>query len=95
MRRAATLVALAVALVAGTSSAQAPDAGLGGVLYARHCSACHTPKVHRRVPSAAIDRDALRFIVQVWSEERGLGWTGNEIEAVVRYLDESYYALPR
>lgn len=73
------------------AAAQAQDTERGRLLYENHCSECHTPKVHQRVPSKAIDSEALRFIVRVWSEERKLGWSKQDIEDVATYLEQVHY----
>ena len=90
---AAVLAALLPAPVG--EAAQQPDRERGRALYESHCVACHTSKVHRRFPTSAIDVEALRFIVTVWSEENKLYWGRGEIEDVVRYLDRTYYRFPR
>ncbi len=77
------------------SAQQAPDVERGRALYENHCVACHTPKVHRRFPPAAIDMEALRFIVKVWVEENRLKWGPEEMEDVVQYLDRAHYRFPR
>lgn len=35
--------------------------------------------------------EALRFIVRVWSEERKLGWSKQDIEDVATYLEQVHY----
>lgn len=88
---AGSLAVLTGLALAGGAAAQLPDPERGRLLYENHCSECHTPRVHRRVPSKAIDRAALRFIVRVWSEERNLRWTEREIEDVTHYLETVHY----
>jgi len=90
LRRA--LFAVAVMVLPSAAGAQAaPDPDRGRALYESHCIVCHTSKVHRRFPPAAIDREALRFIVRVWVEEQKLRWSNEEIEDVVYYLDRTHY----
>lgn len=88
---AAALAAAAWLAFGPVTAAQAPDLERGRLLYENHCSECHTPKVHGRVPSRVIDAEALRFIVRVWSEERNLRWGEQEIEDVAHYLEQVHY----
>lgn len=89
-------VAAATSLAAISAlAADVPDLERGRALYENHCVVCHTSKVHRRYPPSAIDRDALRFIVNVWVEEQKLRWSQGDIEDVVTYLDRVYYKFDR
>jgi mono/diheme cytochrome c family protein len=72
-------------------AAELPNLERGRALYEIHCIACHTSKVHQRMPRSAIDMEALRFIVKVWVEEQGLRWSPEDIEDVVQYLDRTHY----
>lgn len=69
----------------------APDLRRGQALYESHCVICYTSKVRRRFPPAAIDLEALHFIVRVWVEEQKLQWSNGDIEDVVYYLDRTFY----
>jgi mono/diheme cytochrome c family protein len=77
------------------AAAEAPSFERGQALYGNHCVVCHTSKVHRRYPSPAIDREALRFIVKVWVEEQKLRWSPEDIEDVAYYLDRAYYRFDK
>lgn len=72
-----------------------PSLERGRALYENHCVVCHTPKVHRRVPSLAIDVADLRYIVTVWATQQNLRWSREDIEDVVHYLDYTHYRLLR
>jgi len=91
MRLAALLLGAAACVALPAAGADAPDLERGRALYEIHCIACHTSKVHRRMPPSAIDLEALRFIVKVWVEEQGLRWSPEDIEDVVQYLDRTHY----
>lgn len=82
-------------LPALSAAQDVPSLERGKALYENHCVVCHTPKVHRRVPSLAIDMADLRYIVTVWATQQDLGWRSREIEDVVFYLDYMHYRLPR
>ena len=92
----ALLAGAVLAALPGHSAAQSvADIERGRALYENHCVVCHTPKVHRRIPSLAIDVADLRYIVTLWATQQGTGWGRQEIEDVVYYLDHVHYRLPR
>lgn len=80
-----------IVLSSSVVAADLPDPERGRALYENHCVVCHTSKVHRRYPPSAIDREALRYIVNVWVEEQKLRWSENDIRDVVEYLNRVYY----
>jgi len=93
---------VAIALFAAGSVAAAvgwgaelPDLERGRALYENHCVVCHTPKVHRRVPTLPLHTDDLRFIVTLWASQQGLRWSRDDIEDVVHYLDRTYYRFEK
>lgn len=94
---------IAIALVAAGSltgaaaawGAEVPDVERGRALYENHCVVCHTPKVHRRVPSVPLRTDDLRFIVTLWASQQGLTWSREDIEDVVFYLDRVHYRFEK
>lgn len=76
-------------------SADLPNLDRGRLLYENHCVVCHTPKVHRRVPTLPIDMKELRQIVSAWAKGEQLGWSDEEITDVVEYLDATQYRFLR
>jgi mono/diheme cytochrome c family protein len=66
----------------------------GELLYATHCLACHTDKVHWRDHRVAGNFNALRYEVRRWQKMSTLGWNAEDIEAVARYLNTVYYHYP-
>lgn len=94
-RRARVLLAAALVLPAQSGAQAIPDLERGRALYENHCVVCHTPKVHRRIPSLAMDVADLRYIVTLWATQQNLRWRHEEIEDVVHYLDYMHYRLPR
>ena len=87
--RLAGALLLAVPAMAGAQAI--PDLERGRALYENHCVVCHTPKVHRRVPSLAIEVADLRYIVTLWATQQNLRWSPEDIEDVVHYLDRVHY----
>jgi len=67
------------------------DAGRGRALYETACNRCHDTSVHTREARKAKSISAIRASVKRWSEELGVGWSGDEIDDVTIYLNERYY----
>lgn len=80
---------LLLALCAASASAQ--DAERGRLLYETHCGACHYERVHQRLRPSVRDLDQLRDMVARWTPQTKHGFTLDEQEAVVQYLNESHY----
>ena len=89
MRRywaAGVLLAMPVA-----AFAQVPDAERGRALYENHCQVCHTPGVHSRANRLAITRAEVRDITENWQRQQALGWSEQEINDVVEFLNQTRY----
>ena len=98
MPRAAAIAlfaAVSLATPAAGWGAELPNLERGRALYENHCVACHTPKVHRRVPRVPLHTDDLRFIVTVWASQQGVRWSPEDIEDVVHFLDRTYYGFEK
>ncbi len=86
---------LAIAAAAAAAQAQVPPvAARGELLYATHCQACHTTQVHWRAKRLAKDWAALAAQVERWQANARLGWSGEDIDAVTRYLNARFYRFP-
>ena len=86
-----------VAVVAVAAQAQAPTPATGGrgeLLYATHCQACHTTQVHWREKRLATDWAGLAAQVERWQANARLGWSGEDVNAVARYLNGRFYRFP-
>jgi mono/diheme cytochrome c family protein len=88
------VLACTVASVYG-HAAEPGDAPRGRLLYQNHCQFCHTPQVHSRPKPLAVTRDELRVIVKRFSAQQGLGWSDEDTEDVVEYLNDLGYRFPR
>jgi mono/diheme cytochrome c family protein len=66
----------------------------GELLYANHCSACHTAQVHWRDKRIAKDWASLQAQVARWQKFSGLAWNKDDVTAVARYLNTRYYRYP-
>ena len=82
--------------VAAVAQAQSPPANSRGeLLYTTHCVGCHTTQVHWRDRKLASDWTSLTAQVERWQKNANLGWGGDDIDAVARYLNAAYYRFPR
>jgi mono/diheme cytochrome c family protein len=63
----------------------------GELLYQTHCIACHTTKQHWRDNRVATDWASLLALVRHWQADAMLGWSDDDILAVTRHLNASYY----
>ena len=83
----AAAVSVALAAAAQTSSR-------GALLYDTHCIACHTKELHWRERKLATDWASLAAETRRWQRNIGLGWSDEEIDDVVRYLNTTIYRFP-
>jgi mono/diheme cytochrome c family protein len=88
--KALSTIALMV-FTSGHSFAQ--DFDPGRALYENHCQQCHAGWVHTREGRKVTRLDDLHARVGAWSVHAGLHWTGEEIEAVTRYVNRRFYQL--
>lgn len=82
---------LGIALLFGAASASAADRERGKALYENQCESCHSDWAHTRTKRKVKSLEELRGRVVGWSVHAGLGWTREEIEDVVAYLNEEFY----
>lgn len=80
---------LSIVLPSVSVAAEAPQRGK--LLYATHCSACHTSAVHWREKKLVTDFASLEMQVRRWQNSAGLNWTAEEIRQVSLYLNEEFY----
>lgn len=85
----------ATLLACAAGAAAQPTPNRGQLLYANHCSECHTTQMHWRAKRLAQDWTSLRGQVRRWQGEARLQWTDEDIEAVARHLNETIYQFPR
>jgi len=64
---------------------------LGQLLYENQCHACHESTVHVRDDHKAKTYEDIQYWVGRWAKELDTKWSADEIEAVVRYLNDTYY----
>ncbi len=64
---------------------------LGQVLYESHCMSCHESVARVSLRRTLGSLTELRVQVSRRAGEARLQWSGEEVEAVVRYLDGRHY----
>ena len=98
LRRAVLLFACAVngvcAVPAVAQGSSDGDATTGRMLYTAQCSGCHRAQIHWRDKKVARDWPTLVQEVRRWQRNSGLAWTDDEILAVARYLNATWYRFP-
>lgn len=67
---------------------------LGQMLYKNHCTSCHEDNAHLRESSKVNSPADLRKWVLHWSSDMELKWQGEQLDAVVDYLNRQFYKFP-
>jgi mono/diheme cytochrome c family protein len=90
-----TRLAIAICMFWGahaTVYAQDKHSGTRGeLLYATHCSACHSEQIHWRDKRLVSDWNSLVSEVGRWQANIGLVWSTDEIADTARYLNAAFY----
>jgi cytochrome c5 len=63
----------------------------GQLLYENHCHACHESTVHIRKDHKAKNYADIQYWVGRWSKELDTKWSSEDIEAVAKYLNDTFY----
>lgn len=91
--RLASLLALTFVLVSPPALAQ--EIQRGRLLYETQCATCHTERLHDREKSKIRSIVELRAEVTRWSRETRQRFTPEDIEEVVRFLNQTHYRLEK
>jgi len=67
------------------------EAALGQELHQDNCVSCHGSEVYTREDRMIGSMDSLITQVNRCNVNLGTGWFDDEVEAVARFLNESYY----
>lgn len=90
---------LVITVVAGggvLAHAQAqPSVSRGQLLYATHCTSCHSTQMHWREDRLAHDWESLKIHVRRWQGDANLQWTDADIAEVARHLNDTIYRFPQ
>lgn len=63
----------------------------GQLLYENQCHSCHESTVHIRKDHKAKNFAEIQYWVGRWANELGTKWSADEIDAVVQYLNDTFY----
>lgn len=70
---------------------QADEMGPGGKLHEEHCTRCHSPAIYTRENRIVTSYAELAERVRQCELSNELTWFDEEINAVVSYLNSTYY----
>jgi mono/diheme cytochrome c family protein len=82
---------LAATFVLASAPVLAQDTQRGRALYETQCATCHAERLHEREKSKIRSIGDLRAEVVRWSRETRQRFTAEDIEDVVRFLDQTHY----
>jgi mono/diheme cytochrome c family protein len=82
---------MSAGLVALLAAFSAQAQSRGELLYSTHCIGCHTTKMHWRDNRAATDWAGIVVQVGKWQSANSLSWNQQDVVAVARYLNDSFY----
>ena len=63
----------------------------GQLLYENQCHFCHESTVHIREGHKAKNYADIQYWVGRWADELDTKWSADEIDAVVQYLNDTFY----
>ena len=78
-------------LLTNTVTGASAQNSRGELLYTTYCQGCHAEKFHWRAKSVITDLPGLTREVGRWQAISNLDWSGDDIDAVVGYLNTHYY----
>ena len=87
MKNAPTLF-FAALLLAGPATAGADE---GRALHDAHCLKCHDSNVYTRKNRRVTSLEGLRKQIRRCEQSLGLRWFDDQLDSVVRYLNDNYY----
>ena len=88
------LIAAAVAAVSAFGTVHAAGDTDIAALHAAHCTQCHSPSVYTRLDRRVNSLEALDKQVHNCEASLGLKWPAATHDAMVNYLNRTYYEYP-
>ena len=85
---------LAVASALAQGAPTGGDETTGRALYNAQCNGCHRAQIHWRDKKIVQDWPSLLREVRRWQQNSGLVWSDDEILAVARHLNATWYRFP-
>ena len=83
-----------LALLSVSAWAGGDDTLSGADLHSAHCTRCHGSEVYQRPQRLVNTYAELRQRVQQCELMAELGWFEEEVEAVAKYLNDTFYRFP-
>ncbi len=78
-------------VLAASQTVVATDINLGKSLQQKNCMSCHDDGIYSREDRRVTSSDALRAQVQRCETNLNLQWFPEDVDAVIEYLNTSYY----
>ena len=91
LHKISVFLLLGQGLCAPLESAQSADLDRGKLLYENHCLECHESQVHIREHSDSSSIADVVFQIDRWQQELRLNWKVEEMNDVLKYLDDQFY----
>ncbi len=85
------LIVVTSGLVAASSSLLAIDVNHGKSLQQKNCMSCHDDGMYTRENRRVTTLDALRHQVQRCETNLNLQWFPEDVDAVIEYLNTTFY----
>jgi hypothetical protein len=82
---------ITTAVLAASQAVVATDINLGKSLQQKNCMSCHDDGIYSREDRRVTSSDALRAQVQRCETNLNLQWFPEDVDAVIEYLNTSYY----
>ena len=79
------------AVLAASQTVVATDINLGKSLQQKNCMSCHDDGIYSREDRRVTSSDALRAQVQRCETNLNLQWFPEDVDAVIEYLNTSFY----
>ena len=92
-KRLVSALTFTLALPSGIC-ALAAEPGRGELLYENHCTDCHESIIHIRDKRKARSIADIRAQIVRWQDVLTLQWTAQEVDDVLRLLNDRYYHYP-
>ena len=90
---AAGIALILTASLPGTATAQ-NNLARGQELFEQHCQACHYD-FHQPQTRHLKTLDELKQRITSWAVHTNTGWTRQEVDDVLHYLNTSFYKFPK
>lgn len=94
MKQTVLFLSLALATGAAPAAMLPGDSAQGKAVHDQHCTACHDSSVYTRKTRNVKSVEGLIGQANGCVKQLGLKLTKDQVNDLVKYLDESYYKFP-